>query len=289
MTMPHSAGLEHSRAQLRKEQAKLRVARVRIAVAILGSLALLGGLFLLTRYGIHRLETVAAEVENQTIQDSWRREIAWSSALIPDPVECDRGQQQSGSQPEACSSDGRFEAYTKGGLGFWHTLYVRDRISRAETAIVSIQEHDPWSGRSFRFRFTTDSRGLIIIGRGPIRGFRGDLPLVYDLASRTLSSAKEDQCEFDQVAWKSGNLVMRGDQVQCLGVRSIWFTWYEERLVDRFGPPDEDSGRAMTWQFELGERANLYRGVYLLEVSIETFAQKRRAEMTHIRRVRDAA
>ena len=79
------------------------------------------------------------------------------------------------------SPDGRFLALTRDSRRAYHTVFVWDERTRRLHPVVSIQEGDPGSGASHRYRWTADSRALLISGWGslPLHGVENPLSYVY--------------------------------------------------------------------------------------------------------------
>jgi hypothetical protein len=79
------------------------------------------------------------------------------------------------------SPNGRYLALTREARRAYHTVFVWDERARTLHPVVSIQEGDPGSGASHKYRWSADSGALIIAGWGalPLRGVENPLSYVY--------------------------------------------------------------------------------------------------------------
>jgi hypothetical protein len=76
------------------------------------------------------------------------------------------------------SPDGRYEIdqFTDGPR---HSLHIRALATNHSRGIAIITEADPGSGTSFQCGWSRDSRAVLIVGDGDVRGAGDVLPLVY--------------------------------------------------------------------------------------------------------------
>jgi hypothetical protein len=90
------------------------------------------------------------------------------------------------------SPDGRYLALTRETRRAYHTVFVWDEKTRRLHPVVSIQEGDPGSGASHRYRWSADSRALLISGWGalPMRAIENPLSYVYVVDGDTFYRVK---------------------------------------------------------------------------------------------------
>lgn len=86
------------------------------------------------------------------------------------------------------SPDSRFLAFTRQAVRDYHTIYVWDERDRVLRSVVSVREGDPGSGRSHHYRWSRDSKALLISGWGalPLHHPERNLAYVYVVAEDTL-------------------------------------------------------------------------------------------------------
>jgi hypothetical protein len=77
------------------------------------------------------------------------------------------------------SPDGRYLALTRDARRAYHTVFVWDERTRSLRPVVSIQEGDPGSGASHQYRWSADSRALLISGWGALSLHEVENPLSY--------------------------------------------------------------------------------------------------------------
>lgn len=86
------------------------------------------------------------------------------------------------------SPDSRYLAFTRGAARSYHTIYVWNERDQALRSVVSVREGDPGSGRSHDYRWSRDSKALLISGWGalPLHNPELTLAYVYVVAENTL-------------------------------------------------------------------------------------------------------
>jgi hypothetical protein len=86
------------------------------------------------------------------------------------------------------SPDSRYLAFTREAARAYHTIYVWNEQDRLLRSVVSVQEGDPGSGRSHDYRWSRDSKALLISGWGalPLQDSESHLAYVYVLAEDVL-------------------------------------------------------------------------------------------------------
>jgi hypothetical protein len=77
------------------------------------------------------------------------------------------------------SPDGRYLALTRSTRRAYHTVFVWDERNRVLHEVVSVQEGDPGSGASHQYRWSSDSRALLISGWGSLPLHATENPLSY--------------------------------------------------------------------------------------------------------------
>jgi hypothetical protein len=86
------------------------------------------------------------------------------------------------------SPDSRYLAFTREAVRAYHTLYVWNEQDRVLRSVVSVREGDPGSGRSHDYRWSRDSKALLISGWGalPLHDPERSLAYVYVVAEDIL-------------------------------------------------------------------------------------------------------
>ncbi len=257
---------------IRARQAILRGQRLKVLGAILTTLFVIAALGAGLLTWLHYRGTVRAPFGEFDIPASWARELPFAEMGIPDPSPCARGESHQDPRPERCSPDGSHVAYALEVGGAYHTLYISGRNDDDEIPIISVQESDPGSGRSFSFRWTSDSKGLLVHGSGPVRGTDRELPLVFSVDDGAFSEIRIPECTFDIERWQTGDPIERGKALPCLGGWETLYGWSDKRLYSVLGPPDDESRGYSSWYFELDPTAHLYQGRYTMMIGLSRSA-----------------
>jgi hypothetical protein len=86
------------------------------------------------------------------------------------------------------SPDSRYLAFTREAARAYHTIYVWNEPHRVLRSVVSVREGDPGSGQSHDYRWSRDSKALLISGWGalPLQSPELNLAYVYVVAEDTL-------------------------------------------------------------------------------------------------------
>jgi hypothetical protein len=86
------------------------------------------------------------------------------------------------------SPDSRYLAFTREATRAYHTLYVWNEPDRLLRPVMSIQEGDPGSGPAHQYRWSRDSKALLISGWGalPFHEPEQNLAYVYVFAEDAL-------------------------------------------------------------------------------------------------------
>jgi hypothetical protein len=89
---------------------------------------------------------------------------------------------------------GRIAAVSTDARGYYRTVSVWDDLQRRRSAVVSVEDGDPGSGRAYRYAWSRDGKALLIYGHGRLADGSEVVPdertrlcLVYMVAEDRLS------------------------------------------------------------------------------------------------------